>query len=103
MIIRRWQAPNIPDLKQMRQMFFLEGLQPLEETFPEGTKVEDRKFPFDEVRMIVEGEQIIEVAKNKLLLRPGDRIMIPSNTRHTISSHQGSSTSLYARKIFSLF
>ncbi len=103
MIIRRWQAPHTPDLKQMKQMFYLEGLQPHEEDFPAEAKAVDRKFPFDEVRMIVEGEQIIEVVGNKLLLRAGDRIMIPSNTTHTISSHQGPSKCIYARKVFSLF
>lgn len=100
MIIRRWQAPVTPDIKQIRQMFFLEGLKPELEDFPEGAQAKDRKFPFDEVRIIVSGEQILEIAGNKVLLREGDRVMIPSNTKHSVSAHKGPSTSLYARKIF---
>lgn len=100
MIIRRWQAPITPDLKQIRQMFFLEGLKPESEELPDGIEVKDRKFPFDEVRIVVSGEVILEVAGNKVLLREGDRVMIPSNTTHNIQAHKGDSLSLYARKIF---
>ncbi len=101
MIIRRWQAPIIPDEKQIRQMFLLEGLRPFEESLPKDTEIKDRKFPFDEVRIVVSGELILEVCGNRVLLREGDRVMIPSNTTHTVSAHNGSSMSLYARKVFS--
>lgn len=100
MIIRRWQAPVTPDLKQIRQMFFLEGLKPEMEELPEGSLAKDRIFPFDEVRIVVSGELILEILGSKVLLREGDRVMIPSNTRHSVSAHKGSSTSLYARKVF---
>jgi len=100
MIIRRWQAPVTPDLKQIRQMFFLEGLKPELEELPEGTVVKDRKFPFDEIRIVVSGELILDVAGSKVLLREGDRVMIPSNTKHSVTAHKGSNTSLYARKVF---
>ncbi len=101
MIIRRWQAPVTPDLTQIKKMFLLEGLQPFLEELPENTEIKDRKFPFDEVRIIVSGELILEVSGNRVLLREGDRVMIPSNTTHTVTTHKGSSRSLYARKVFS--
>lgn len=101
MIIRRWQAPVTPDLKQVRQMFYLEGLKPQLEELPRDAVAKDRKFPFDEVRIVVSGEQILEILGNRVLLREGDRVMIPSNTRHTISAHNGPSTSLYAEKVLS--
>jgi quercetin dioxygenase-like cupin family protein len=81
-------------------MFFLEGLKPEIEELPEGAEAKDRIFPFDEVRIIVSGELILDVVGNKVLLREGDRVMIPSNTKHSVSAHKGASTSLYARKVF---
>lgn len=100
MIIRRWQAPVTPDIKQIKQMFQLEGLKPFTEDIPSDTEIKDRIFPFDEVRIIVSGELILEIAGNRVLLREGDRVLIPSNTKHTVTSHKGPSLSLYARKVF---
>ncbi len=99
MIIRRWQAPVTPDLKQIRQMFFLEGLKPHEEILEENQTTKERKFPFDEVRIIAEGEIILDIVGNKVLLKEGDRVMIPSNTKHTIKCHKGPAKSLYASKV----
>ncbi len=45
----------------------------------------NRRLPFSETRMILAGELIAEVAGNKILLRPGDRIEIPPNTKHSFS------------------
>lgn len=99
MIIRRWQAPIIPDLKQIRQMFYLEGLKPQPEVLDEGVVIKDRKFPFDEVRIVVSGEMILEIAGNKVLLREGDRVEIPSNTYHSVNAHKGKVECLYASKL----
>lgn len=99
MIIRRWQAPVTPDLKQIKQMFFLEGLKPQEEVLEEGQTTTERKFPFAEVRIIVEGEIILDIVGNKVLLKEGDRVMIPSNTKHTLKCHRAPAKSLYASKV----
>ena len=99
MIIRRWQAPVTPDIKQIRQMFFLEGLKPSEEILEDGQATNERRFPFDEVRIMVEGELILDIAGNKVLLKEGDRVMIPSNTKHTLKCHSAPARSLYASKI----
>ena len=99
MIIRRWQAPVTPDIKQIRQMFFLEGLKPQEEVLEDGQATKERKFPFDEVRIMVEGELILDIVGNKVLLKEGDRVMIPSNTKHTLKCHKAPARSLYASKV----
>ena len=99
MIIRRWQAPITPDIKQIRQMFFLEGLKPQEEILENGQTTKERKFPFDEIRIMVDGELILDISGNKVLLKEGDRVMIPSNTKHTLKCHRTPARSLYASKI----
>lgn len=83
MLVTRWQAPVVPDRQQMCMMFEAEGLVPYEEVFPPQTVITDHRHPFDEVRMIAEGQMILDIAGNKLLLRPGDKIIIPSNTKHS--------------------
>lgn len=83
MLVRRWQAPVVPDKSQIFSMFEMEGLTPFEERFEPQTLVPDHRHPFDEVRMVAEGELLLNIAGNQLLLRPGDRIVIPSNTRHS--------------------
>ena len=82
MLVYRWQSPVIPDVDQVRLFFEREGLFPIKEIYPTGKSVQDHSHPFDEVRMICKGEMFFNVAGNSLLLRGGDRIIIPSNTRH---------------------
>ena len=83
MLVFRWQAPIVPDKKQIRALFEAEGLAPEEEVFPPETSIDWHRHPFDEVRTVVEGEVLFDIAGNTLLLRPGDRIVIPSNTKHS--------------------
>jgi mannose-6-phosphate isomerase-like protein (cupin superfamily) len=83
LIITRWQAPIVPTIEQIKMMFVAEGLAPYEESFEPKSKVAEHRHPFDEVRMVSGGNMLIDVSGNKLLLRPGDRIFIPSNTKHS--------------------
>ncbi|MCB0364795.1 MAG: cupin domain-containing protein [Bdellovibrionaceae bacterium] len=83
MIVTRWQAPLVPDKNQIHMMFVAEGLEPFEESFDPGTNIANHRHPFDEVRMVASGQLVIDVAGNKMLLRAGDKIVIPSNTRHS--------------------
>lgn len=83
MLIQRWQAPMVPERKHIYMMFEAEGLSPYEELFDPGTEIKHHRHPFDEVRMVVSGQMMLDVAGNKLLLRAGDKIIIPSNTRHS--------------------
>ncbi len=83
MIVMRWQAPQRPDKSQIKMMFEAEGLQPFEEVYAPDAFVDNHRHPFDEVRVVAEGEMLFDISGNKLLLRAGDRIVIPSNTRHS--------------------
>jgi quercetin dioxygenase-like cupin family protein len=85
MIVQRWQAPIIPDLKQIKSLFEAEGLIPTEETHQPQTEVGFHRHIFDEVRTVAKGEVLFDIAGNKLLLRAGDRIVIPSNTKHSFA------------------
>jgi quercetin dioxygenase-like cupin family protein len=85
MIVVRWQAPSLPSIEQVKMILAAEGMEPQEEVYPADAKVEEHRHPFDEIRMVVSGEIFYNVSGNRLLLRPGDRITIPSNTRHSTS------------------
>ncbi len=86
MLVFRWQAPIVPDKKQIRSLFEAEGLVPTEEVFPPETQVNWHIHPFDEVRTVAQGEVLFDIAGNQLLLRAGDRIVIPSNTKHAFKT-----------------
>jgi quercetin dioxygenase-like cupin family protein len=86
MLVFRWQAPMVPDKKQIRSLFEAEGLVPVEEVFAPETTVPWHRHPFDEVRTVAQGEVMFDIAGNKLLLRAGDKIIIPSNTKHSFKS-----------------
>ena len=83
MIVQRWQAPALPTAEQILKIFEREGLKPIEEIYEPGQEVKTHHHPFDEVRMLVKGTLLIDIAGNRLLLREGDKIIIPSNTRHS--------------------
>lgn len=83
MLVTRWQAPMLPTRQQMALMLESEGLEPQEETLPIGSEISDHRHPFDEVRIVVSGQLRLDIAGNRLLLRSGDRILIPANTRHS--------------------
>ena len=83
MIVRRWLAPNIPNKEQIKVLFEQDDLEYFEENFAPGAKVHKHRHPFDEIRMIVKGELLYNISGNKVLLRPGDKIIVPSNTLHS--------------------
>jgi quercetin dioxygenase-like cupin family protein len=101
MIVTRWQASVLPTAEQVKMIFEAEGLEPQEEVFPQATVLTDHRHPFDEVRMVVAGALFLNVSGNQVLLRPGDRIEIPANTRHS-KSVEGSEpcVSVFARRPF---
>ena len=83
MIVTRWQAQVVPDKEQIKRMFQIEGLEPHSETLNGHSEIKEHRHPFDEVRMVAEGELMLNISGTKLLLRAGDKIMIPSNTKHS--------------------
>ncbi len=86
MVVTRWQAPLVPDLRQILMMFEAEALAPWEEVLEPSNEQKDHRHPFDEIRMVYRGQLLVDVAGNRMLLRPGDKIMVPSNTRHALKS-----------------
>jgi quercetin dioxygenase-like cupin family protein len=83
MMIQRWQASIKPSKEQLKILMSLEGLEVFEEIYQPSQKISDHRHPFTEVRIIVKGELFFNVAGNQLLLREGDRIEIPANTKHS--------------------
>jgi quercetin dioxygenase-like cupin family protein len=85
MIITRWQAPIVPNKAQLSIMLESEGLEPFEEVFEPHKKVAEHRKPFAEVRIVAEGEMLFNISGNQFILRPGDRLEIPGNTKHSFS------------------
>ena len=100
MLITRWQAPLRPSKEQVGMILSSEGLEVFEEVFNPNEKVTEHRHPFTEVRIVISGELIFNVAGNQVLLREGDRIEIPANTRHSHSC-QGTNPclSVFGQKI----
>ncbi len=90
MIITRWQAPIIPNKQQINTILEAEGLEPYEEVYTPQTKINEHRHPFCEVRVILSGEMLFNISGNQFLLRAGDRVEIPANTKH---SHTAQGTS----------
>lgn len=83
MIMTRWQASLTPTPDLVRVILADEGLDPFEEVFETDMKIPDHRHPFSEVRIVLSGQLLTNVAGNQVLLREGDRIEIPANTRHS--------------------
>jgi quercetin dioxygenase-like cupin family protein len=99
MLVFRWQAPIVPNKSQIEALYKAEGLTATEEFFNPDSLVADHRHPFDEVRTVVSGEMVFDIAGNKLLLRAGDRIVIPANTKHSFKAQgQEPCVCLYASK-----
>ena len=101
MLVYRWHSRAVPDKEQIRMFFEREGFTPREEVYKKNEKVPEHIHPFDEVRMVCSGEIHFNIAGNNLLLRSGDKIVIPANTWHS-KEVRGSSecVSLCAFKLY---
>ena len=86
MIVTRWQAAVVPTADQVKMIFQAEGLAAEEEGLQPKAVITDHRHPFDEVRMVVDGILFMNISGNQILLRAGDRIEIPANTRHSKST-----------------
>lgn len=83
MIVHRWQAEIIPSKNQIQKIFEADDLQAKEDIIEPNKDIEEIKNPYTEMRVVVSGALFVEIVGNKLLLRPGDKIIIPPNTKHT--------------------
>jgi quercetin dioxygenase-like cupin family protein len=101
MKIIRWRADRKPTREEVEKMFTDEGLEFVGEDLPESSEVKDHRHPFDEIRMIIAGALRYNVAGNEFILREGDRLELPSNTRHRTKVEPGSDCiSIFAHRIF---
>jgi quercetin dioxygenase-like cupin family protein len=98
MLVHRWQAPTPPNSEQIQMILLSEGLEPNKEVIRKGEKHIEKKHPFGEVRYVAEGELILNVAGTQLLLRAGDRIEIPANTKHSYSTPHDHSVTFYSHR-----
>lgn len=89
MIVQRWEAPLTPNKIQIERQYLSEGLEIFEEVYKPQQPVTEHRHPFCEVRTILQGEMLFNIAGNQFVLRAGDRVEIPANTRHTHTA-QGS-------------
>lgn len=85
MLIQRWQAPIIPNETQIKLVLQNEGLEPYDEVLEAGSQTREHKHPFCEVRVLIKGELSFNISGNRIVLRPGDRLEIPANTKHSYS------------------
>lgn len=100
MRIVRWRADRKPTQDEVLSILQDEGLECNVETVEAGIEVKDHKHPFDEVRIIVKGALRYNVAGNEFILREGDRLELPSNTRHwTRVEPQSECVSVYGFKV----
>ena len=100
MNIQRWQASKSPQKSHLQMMLSLEGLDFIEETSGPSEKVKEHRHPLTEIRIVVEGEMLFQVGGNQFVLRAGDRLEIPPNTKHSHATFgQNFCVSLFAEKI----
>lgn len=98
MLVSRWTSTQPPSEEQVRMMMISEGLNPIEEKLSVNQEILEHRHPFDEIRIVVNGTLLMNISGNKLLLRPGDRIDIPANTKHAKKPDSGECFCLYALK-----
>jgi quercetin dioxygenase-like cupin family protein len=101
MKITRWRADRKPTREEVEKMFRDEGLvEFVIEEGAAGDAVADHRHPFDEVRVMLQGAMRFNVAGNEFILREGDRLELPSNTRHkTVVEASGDAVSICASRV----
>ena len=103
MLITRWQAPNKLSREQAQMILEAEGLESFEETLAPQKKVSEHRHPFTEVRIILQGELLYNIAGNQVLLREGDRIEIPANATRICARAARPAFRSTRRRSFSVF
>ena len=100
MKITRWRADRKPTKDEVESLFKDEGLEFMVEELPTGSQVKEHKHPFDKVRIVITGAMRYNVAGNEFILRDGDRLDLPSNTRHWTRIEPGSDcVTIYAHRV----
>ena len=88
MIISRWQGTQELSLEKIKKYYHIRDEQDFkEERFDSGTLIKDHYHNLLEIRIITSGQLLCNISGNQLLLRPGDRIEIPTATITRKSAH----------------
>jgi mannose-6-phosphate isomerase-like protein (cupin superfamily) len=99
MIVRRWEAGAPLSPKHAEKVIMLEGMEPIAEIFDPKVKTQENRHPYFELRFVLAGQLLVNVSGNQVLLRQGDSILIPPNTRHSYTVvGESPCESLYGRK-----
>lgn len=100
MLIRRWEAEQFPNQRQFEALMNQEGLDYSIELHPKGEVIREHRHSLAEIRVVIDGEILFNISGNQIILRPGDRIEIPANTRHYHQTHgQSEGRSLCAYRV----
>ncbi len=84
MIVQRWQGDKTLSIDEIKSCYQIKSDQDfVEETIAAGQAFKEHYHTFLEIRIICQGELLCKIAGNQILLRPGDRIEIPANTKHS--------------------
>ncbi len=79
----RWNKPKKPALADLQKLLQAEGLEYELYSDSPGTKYGRHKHPFDDFIVIVSGKMKIITDSQEWLMKPGDRLNLPSNTAHS--------------------
>ncbi|MBI3802170.1 MAG: cupin domain-containing protein [Nitrospirae bacterium] len=83
--IRRWEKPGEPAQKvALEKELKAQGYQPEFWVDKPGTRYANRKYPAETVLWILRGEVTLNVGMESETLHDGDRIILPSQTSHTL-------------------
>ncbi len=88
MIISRWQGTQELTLEKIKKYYHISDDQDFKsEKLDSGTAIKDHYHNLLEIRIITDGQLLCNISGNQLLLRSGDRIEIPANTKHSYSNN----------------
>lgn len=88
MIIHRWQGDKSLSKDEIKKCYQIKADQEFnEEVIPTGQSIKDHLHTFLEIRIICTGELLCNIAGNQILLRSGDKIEIPANTKHSYTNN----------------
>jgi len=99
MIIHRWQAPILPTEEQALSLLKFEGFDASIEILSGQKHIKDHRHALSEILFITHGELIVNISGNQVLLRMGDRIEIPANTKHSYDSPYGECRVIFGYKV----
>ena len=79
--VLRWDGPGAPDEETLRRQLLDEGFEVFHWRDEAGAEYE--RHAHDESLWVVDGEMHFEAGGHAVVLRSGDRLMLPRGTVHT--------------------